>query len=117
MSCVLTLLTHIIAMSCVIGHLTRRASAFFFCFFLNDTSILSFETINKLKLSFECGIPRPQDAGHFRFRLFFDFLKSDLGQQSNLKVSTDYLQLQFFYPTIQCNCSACNVPPDAGLQK
>jgi hypothetical protein len=23
----------------------------------------------------------------------------------------------FFYPTIQCNCSACNVPPDAGLQK
>jgi hypothetical protein len=29
--------------------------------------ILSFETINKLKLSFECGIPRPQDAGHLRF--------------------------------------------------
>jgi hypothetical protein len=26
-------------------------------------SILSFETINKLKLSFECGIPVPQDAG------------------------------------------------------
>jgi hypothetical protein len=23
----------------------------------------------------------------------------------------------FFYLTIQCNCSACNVPPDAGLQK
>jgi hypothetical protein len=36
-------------------------------------SILSFETINKLKLSFECGIPRPQDAGHLCFRLFFDF--------------------------------------------
>jgi hypothetical protein len=29
--------------------------------------ILSFETINKLKLSFECGIPRPQDVGHLRF--------------------------------------------------
>jgi hypothetical protein len=26
--------------------------------------ILSIETINKLKLSFECGIPRPQDVGH-----------------------------------------------------
>jgi hypothetical protein len=26
-------------------------------------SILSFETINKLKLFFECGIPMPQDAG------------------------------------------------------
>jgi hypothetical protein len=33
------------------------------------------------------------------------------------QVSTDYLLLQFVYPTIQCNCSACNVPPDAGLQK
>jgi hypothetical protein len=30
-------------------------------------SILSFETINKLKLSFECGIPRPQDVGHLLF--------------------------------------------------
>jgi hypothetical protein len=78
--------------------------------------ILSFETINKLKLSFECGIPRPQDAGHLRFRLFLT-LKSDPGQESNLKVSTDYVLLQFFYPTIQCNCSACNVPPDEGLQK
>jgi hypothetical protein len=29
-------------------------------------SILSFKTINKLKLSFECGIPRPQDVGHVR---------------------------------------------------
>jgi hypothetical protein len=79
-------------------------------------SILSFETINKLTLSVECGIPRPQDAGHLCFRLFFT-LKSDPGQESNLKVSTDYLLLQFFYPTILCNCSACNVPPDAGLQK
>jgi hypothetical protein len=25
--------------------------------------ILSFETINELKLFFECGIPMPQDAG------------------------------------------------------
>jgi hypothetical protein len=32
--------------------------------------ILSFKTINKLKLSLECGIPRPQDAGHLCFRLF-----------------------------------------------
>jgi hypothetical protein len=27
------------------------------------------------------------------------------------------LLLEFFYPTIQCNYIACNVPPDAGLQK
>jgi hypothetical protein len=33
-------------------------------------SILSYETINKLKLFFECGIPRPEDVGHLRFRLF-----------------------------------------------
>jgi hypothetical protein len=26
-------------------------------------SMLSFKTINKLKLFFECGIPMPQDAG------------------------------------------------------
>jgi hypothetical protein len=33
-------------------------------------------------------------------------------------VATPLLLLQqFFYPTIQCNCSACNVPPDAGLHK
>jgi hypothetical protein len=63
--------------------------------------ILSFETINKLKLSIECSIPRPQDAGHLRFRLFLT-LKSDPEQESNLKVSTDYLLLQFFYPTIRC---------------
>jgi hypothetical protein len=31
-------------------------------------SILSFETINKLKLFFECGILRPQDVGHRRLR-------------------------------------------------
>jgi hypothetical protein len=30
-------------------------------------SILSFKTINKLKLFFECGIPRPQDVGHLCF--------------------------------------------------
>jgi hypothetical protein len=32
--------------------------------------ILSFEPINKIKLLFECGFPRPQDVGHLRFRLF-----------------------------------------------
>jgi hypothetical protein len=30
--------------------------------------ILSFETINKLKLFIECGIPRPQDMGHLCLR-------------------------------------------------
>jgi hypothetical protein len=39
-------------------------------FFRMYPSLLSFETINKLKLSFECGIPRHQDVGHLRFRLF-----------------------------------------------
>jgi hypothetical protein len=29
-------------------------------------SILSFKTINKLKLVSECGIPRPQYVGHLR---------------------------------------------------
>jgi hypothetical protein len=35
--------------------------------------ILSFETINKLKLFFECGIPRPQDVGHICL-LYCNFL-------------------------------------------
>jgi hypothetical protein len=30
---------------------------------IQHLSILSFETINKLKLFFKCGIPMPQDAG------------------------------------------------------
>jgi hypothetical protein len=34
------------------------------CFLLHMySSILSFKTIYKLKLFFECGIPMPQDAG------------------------------------------------------
>jgi hypothetical protein len=49
-------------------------------------SILSFKTINKIKLSFECGIPRPQEAGHTPLLLTgFFTLKSDTGQESNLK--------------------------------
>jgi hypothetical protein len=55
------------------------------------SSILSFETINKLKLFFECGIPRPQDVGHLRFALLTYFI-----------ISISVLE---------------NVPPDAGLQK
>jgi hypothetical protein len=35
---------------------------FFFFFFSLTPSILSFETINKLKLFFECGNSKPQDA-------------------------------------------------------
>jgi hypothetical protein len=33
-------------------------------------SILSLETINKLKLFFECGILRPQDVEILHFQLF-----------------------------------------------
>jgi hypothetical protein len=66
---------------------------------------LSFETINKLKLAFECGIPRPQDVGHLCFRLFLT-LKSDPGQESSLKVSSEYLLVQFFLSnyTVQLQC-------------
>jgi hypothetical protein len=54
-------------------------------------SILSFETINKLKLFFECGIPRPQDVGHLRLCYFL----------THFIISIALLE---------------NVPPDAGLQ-
>jgi hypothetical protein len=57
-------------------------------------SILSFETINKLKLFFECGIPRPQDVGHLCLR-YCMFL-------AHFIISITVLE---------------NVPPDAGLQK
>jgi hypothetical protein len=82
--------------------------------------ILSFETINKLKLFFECGILRPQEAGHLCFRLFFN-LKSDLRHRRqthvcrdspDLKVSTYVGYCKFFNPFYNLN-----VPPDAGLQK
>jgi hypothetical protein len=58
-------------------------------------SILSFETLNKVKLLFECGNPMPQDAG------------------------TPLLaQLQFFLPRFIILIAVLeNMPPDAGLQK
>jgi hypothetical protein len=57
-------------------------------------SVLSFETINKLKLFFECGIPRPQDVGHLCLRY-----------------------CNFFNPFYLSIAVLENVPPDAGLQK
>jgi hypothetical protein len=54
-------------------------------------SMLSFKTINKLKLSFECGILRPQDVGHFACATA-NFL-------THFKISIAVLE---------------NVPPDAG---
>jgi hypothetical protein len=57
-------------------------------------SMLSFETINKLKLFFECGIPRLQDVGHLCLR-YYNFL-------THFIISIAVLE---------------NVPPDAGLQK
>jgi hypothetical protein len=56
-------------------------------------SILSFETINKLKLFFECGIPRPQELEHHRLRYF-----------------------NFFNPYYNLNCSAWECAP-WGFQK
>jgi hypothetical protein len=49
---------------CLIKGISRGVafSLFFIFFFFFFLLILSFETINKLKLSFECGIPVPQDA-------------------------------------------------------
>jgi hypothetical protein len=60
--------------------------------------ILSFETINKLKLVFECGIPRPQDVGH----LCYCYCKATAKFLSHFIISIAVLE---------------NVPPDAGLQK
>jgi hypothetical protein len=61
--------------------------------FIMYPSILSFKTINNLKLSFECGIPLPQDAGTPLLALLHTNL-------TNVIISI-----------------AENVPPDAGLQK
>jgi hypothetical protein len=44
----------------------KRPGTRFFIFCIVSL-ILSFETINKHKLFFEFGIPRPQDVGHLRF--------------------------------------------------
>jgi hypothetical protein len=57
-------------------------------------SILSFKTINKLKLFFECGIPRPQDADHLCLR-----------------------NCKYFNPFIISIAVLENGAPDAGLQK
>jgi hypothetical protein len=69
-----------------------------------DPSILSFETINKLKLSFEYGIPRPQDIGHLCFRRFF--LLSQTGDRSPTSKSqqtTCYFKF-FFNFTVKLQC-------------
>jgi hypothetical protein len=52
------------------GHVKNKKDIFFLFFLRMYPLILSFKTINKLKLSFECGIPRPQEVGHLCFRLF-----------------------------------------------
>jgi hypothetical protein len=67
--------------------------------------------------------PRPQDAGT---PLLLSVLTSELDsgpgkglhQQSNLPWSLNrpWLQ-QFLSLTLQCNCSACNVPPTQGYKK
>jgi hypothetical protein len=78
---------------------------------------------DKLMNTLRCGIPLPTRTQATRCGNTFAFVCFDfrvrLGTDSltSPEVSTDYLLLQFFYPAIQCNCSACNVPPDAGLQK
>jgi hypothetical protein len=51
------------------------------------------ETMAKTYEAFWCAGPRPHDAG-----------------------TPLLLLLLVLYPTIQCNCSTCDVPPDAGLQ-
>jgi hypothetical protein len=47
-------------------------------------SILSFETINKLKLLFECGIPRPQDVGHLQ-KVGLGLTEMDLFENSDTR--------------------------------
>jgi hypothetical protein len=59
-------------------------------------SILCFETINKLKLFFECDIPMPQDAGTPLLLL---------------------LLLQMFSPYIISIAVLENVPPTQGYRK
>jgi hypothetical protein len=61
-------------------------------------SILSFETINKLKLFFECGIPMPQDAGAPSLLLV---------QSCNLYIISIAI----------CNLNCMNVPPTQGYRK
>jgi hypothetical protein len=56
--------------------------------------ILSFETIKKLKLFFECGLPMPQDAGKPLLSL-----------------------LQIFNPNIISIAELENVPPTQGYRK
>jgi hypothetical protein len=68
--------------------------------------------------------PRPQDAGTllllsvFYFRVIHGTWPGSAPTvQPPLKSPQTTCYCNFFYPTIQCNCSAYNVPPDAGLQK
>jgi hypothetical protein len=61
-----------------------RNSCFLTAFFSSTIPlILLFETVIKLKLFFECGIPTPQDVGHLRLRY-----------------------CNFFNPFFNLNCSA-----------
>jgi hypothetical protein len=67
--------------------------------------------------------PKPQDAGApslssvLTSEQTWDLARVCTNSPTSPKVSTDLGYCNCFYPTIQCNCSACNVPPDAGLQE
>jgi hypothetical protein len=75
---------------CNINYICLICFWVFFWFFLRIyPSILSFETINKLKLSFECGIHRPQDVGHLCFWLFWLEGRPGLGVWLITWVNTD----------------------------
>jgi hypothetical protein len=90
------------------------------CFFLWNNSGLTNLRLSHAVFHVLYG-PRPQDAGT-------PMLLAVLTSKSDpARVSAPTVQpppkshrpwlLQSLYPTIQCNYIACNVPPDAGLQK
>jgi hypothetical protein len=69
------------------------------CFFLTHL-FLGIRTIANHSFFWLCSILRPTRT-----------------QASGCENTFAFATAIFFYQTIQCNCSACNVPPDTGLQK
>jgi hypothetical protein len=101
----------------------------FFQIIFNRIYSLEYFRADKLTKTFPCGIPHPTRTqatrcGNTFAYGCFDFgvrpgtwrgsALSGLHRQSNLPQSLHRpWLLQSFYPIIQCNCGACNVPSDA----
>jgi hypothetical protein len=91
-------------------------------FFLNNLGLTNLWRLSRA-LFHVVRRPRPQDAGTpLLLAVFTSELDPRPGEGLHWQINRPQSLhrpwlLQSFNLTVQCNCNACNVPPDAGIQK